>query len=634
MVASAKYPPADSDDELIYETRCIISTCDKPILQEDGWDEVCTSCRKAAKKATAKLKAKRLTPKKAETGLRTPQSEASFKNGSGSATMRRQRLSPLPLMAEPNGKVKKRKIGDAHDEIKNWRNPKSQKMGGVTERNSEKDFADQTSKAGTIGSWGFLISSNHVGNAPQLPIRAENVDILMNNDARRAGIVPPLSMITRSRSVINSEAAKSTGIDATELAVHSPPGSSFKSTLPNIQIPHSKLSFSKDPIPPPKPRNEADQSARNLIPVSAGFLPVPEDPISLSEGSSLPEDSFLLAKDSPILSDGHLSLLGALSGSEGSSISVDSFLLTDYPILSGGDLSPLGALSESEGSLVPEDSYSLLEDSRLVPEPSQHSADSVSADSTDRIAENTYKSRGDLLSKSSSMPGKGLNMPSTLDSTSPTDSALKQPAKFPVILSDSRYFTDDGIVQFQPFVPFIEASLDSIEPTLNPNLVQARRSKNPLGTEPDSLGFYDMLSKYRGSDEEFVAITLFDLRTEDQSYISIQAKIAARGGRKRQFGEVCSRLDVDSTWSKHQNQPWKINPAGLNRDDLPLQRIFGEFNAQDMVPIVVEGELHLTQHEAYEGYRRTWHYGDGGAGKERGYPEAQAGAWAHLAKAE
>ncbi|OBT86336.1 hypothetical protein VE02_03822 [Pseudogymnoascus sp. 03VT05] len=221
---------------------------------------------------------------------------------------------------------------------------------------------------------------------------------------------------------------------------------------------------------------------------------------------------------------------------------------------------------------------------------------------------------------------------SMIESTSPADTSLNQPAEPTAVASDGQGFRENGIVLFRPSVPFIGVCPDSIEPTLYPNLVQARRSESPLGTEPNSQGFYDMLSKYRDSDEAFVATTLFDMRTEDPSYISIQAKIAARGGRKRQFGEVRSRLDVDSSWSKHQTQPWKINPAGLDRDDLPLHKIFSEFNAKDMVPTVVEGELHLTQREEYEGSRRTWRYGDGGTGKGQGYPEAQAGAWRHFAK--
>lgn len=603
MVATAKKYSATSDDEPRYENRCIVSTCNKPILQWDSSDEVCISCKQAAKNATTKLKARRLKPKKAETGLWTPQSEASSKNGCGGDAMRRQKFSPLPPMMDHNDRGKKRKLGDTHsatDETKNWRSNKSQKVGGVTDGNVETDFADQGSKAGTIGRQELLVSSDHVGNAPQLATRAESVEVSTGKEARKTGIVPPLSMITRSRSIIKSEAAKSTVNDATELAAPSPPDSPFRSILADIQIPHSKPSFSGGRIPPPRPRN--------VVHKSAGNPPLPGAVLPLSEGSPVPEDSFPLSKDSPLLSDGSLSLFG---GS----------ILLESP------------LSMPEGSPIPEGPLPLSEDSPPVPEHSKHVTDNVSTDSTNHSPENTYKSRGHQLTKSSSMRCNGSNTPPTLQSTSPADTALKQPAKAPVVLSDDRDFTDNWIVQFQPFVPFIGVSLDSIEPILNPNSVQARRSKNTLGTEPDSLGFYDMLSKYRGSDEEFMAQTLFDLRTEDESYISIQAKIAARGGRKRQFGEVCSRLDVDSTWSKRQNQPWKINPAGLNRDDLPLQKMFGEFKVNDMVPTVVEGELHLTQHEEYEGPRRTWRYGDGGTGKGQGYPEAQAGAWAHLAKA-
>ncbi|KFY89790.1 hypothetical protein V500_05489 [Pseudogymnoascus sp. VKM F-4518 (FW-2643)] len=604
MVATAKQYSANSDDEPLYENTCIVSTCNKPILQWDSSDEVCISCKQAAKNATTKLKARRLKPKKAETGLWTPQSEASSKNGCGGDALIRQKFSPLPPMMDPNDKGKKRKLGDTHsatDETKNWRSHKSRKVGGITEGNVETDFADQRSKAGTIGGQELRVSSDHVGNAPQLPTRAESVEDSTGKDARRTGIVPPLSMITRSRSIINSEAVKSTGTSAL-----SPPGSPFQSIFPDIQIPHSKPSFSDGRIPLPKPINEVHKSAGNP-PLPAAVLPVPAGSLPLSEGSPVPEDSFLLSKDSPLLSDDSLSLLG---GS----------LLLESPH------------SMSEGSPIPDDPLFLSDDTPLAPEHSQHATNNVSTDSTNQGPENTYKSRDYQLTKPSSMRCNGSNMPSTPQSTSPTDTALKRPAKAPMVPSDDRDFTDNGDVQFQPFVPFIGVSLDSIEPTLNPNSVQARRSKNILGTEPDSLGFYNMLSKYRGSDEEFMAQTLFDLRTEDESYISIQAKIAARGGRKRQFGEVCSRLDVDSTWNKHQNQPWKINPAGLNRDDLPLQKMFGEFKVNDMVPTVVEGELHLTQHEEYEGPRRTWRYGDGGTGKGQGYPEAQAGAWAHLAK--
>jgi hypothetical protein len=598
MVPTGMISSANCEDEPLSGTRCIVSTCNKPILQRDSSNEVCTSCKRAAKYATSRLKARRLKPKRSESGLWTPRSEVSSMDGSSNDTMRRWNFSPLTPTAGPNDGVKKRKLNDSHsaaDEIENWRNPKSQKVGGITEGNTESDFANQKSNAGPIGLQGLHISSDHVGNTPQLPIGAESLNVSTGQDARRTRVTSLEAMMTRSRRIINSETAKPTGINATELATPPPSNPLFESTLPDIQIPHSKPRFSDGLIPSPNPKNEAHNNASNsrflgaVLPISEGSLLEPKGPLSVSEGSHIPEEFFLL-------SDDNLSLL-------------------EDPVLSDSPLSVL------EGSPPPEDFPSLFGNT-LVPEPSQHAVDNVSTDSTDRSPENTYKGRDDEPTKPSSI----------LESTSPSDTSLKQPPNAPAILSDDRDFTDNGIVQFQQSVPFIGACPDSMEPTLNPNSVQARRSSKPLGTEPNSQGFYNMLSKYRDSDEEFVATTLFNMRTEDPSYISIQAKIAARGGRKRQFGEVCSRLDMDSTWSKHQNQPWKINPAGLDRHDLPLHKVFGEFNAKDMVPMVVEGELYLTQREEYEGPRRTWRYGDGGTGKEQGYPEAQAGAWRHLAK--
>ncbi|KFZ14952.1 hypothetical protein V501_02974 [Pseudogymnoascus sp. VKM F-4519 (FW-2642)] len=589
MVATRNGSSANPDDEPLYGRRCIVSTCNKPILQEDRSNEVCTSCKQAAMYATSKLKARRLKPKRSESGLWTPRSEVSSMSGSGNDTMRRRNFSPLTPTTGLNEECKKRKVNDSHsvgDEIENWRNHKSQKVGGVTEGNTESDFASQGSKAGTISHQTLDMSPDHMGS----------LNVSTDKDIRGTGIMPLEPMITRSRSIINSEAAKSTGINATELATPPSSNPSFKSTLPDIQIPHSKPSFSDGRIAPPEPQNGTHDSANNsffpgdVLPVSEGLVLKSKGPLSVSEGSHIPED-FLL------LSDDNLSLL-------------------EDPLLSDSPLSML------DGSPPPEDSPFLFGDT-LVPEPSQHPVYIASTDSTNRSPENTYKSRDDQPTKPSSI----------LESTSPFNTALRQPPKAPAILSDDRDFTHNGIVKFQSSVPFIGVCLDSIEPTLNPNSVQARRFNKPLGTESNSQGFYDVLSKYRGSDEEFVATTLFDMRTEDPSYISTQAKIAARGGKKRQFGEVCSRLDVDSTWSKHQNQPWKINPAVLGRDDLPLHKIFGEFDAKDMVPTVVEGELYLTQREEYEGPRRTWRYGDGGTGKEQGYPEAQAGAWRHLAKA-
>lgn len=589
---------ANSDDEPLSGTRCIVSTCNKPILQGDSSNEVCSSCKKAAKYATSRLKARRLKPKRSESGLWTPRSEVSSMDGSGNDTIRCRNFSPLTPTAGPNDGGVKRKINGSHsaaDEIENWRNPKSQKVRGITEGNTESDFASQKSNAGPIGRQGLHISSDHVGNTPRLPTGAESLNVSTGKDARRTEVTSLEPMMTRSRSIFNSETAKPTGINATELATPPPSNPLFESTLPDIHIPHSEPRFSHGRTPSPNPKDEAHNSASNsrfpgaVLPVSEGSLLEPKGPLSVSEGTHIPEDFFLL-------SDDNLSLL-------------------EDPVLSE---SPL---SELEGSPPPEDSSSLFGDT-LVPEPSQHAVDNVSMDSTDRSPESTYKGRDDEPIKPSSI----------LESTSPSNTALKQSPNAPAILSDDRNFPDNGIVQFQKSVAFIGVCPDSIEPTLNPNLVQARRSSKPLGTEPNSQGFYDMLSKYRDSDEKFVATTLFDMRTEDPSYISIQAKIAARGGRKRQFGEVCSRLDVDSTWSKHQNQPWKINPAGLDRDDLPLHKVFGEFNAKDMVLMVVGGELHLTQREEYKGPRPTWRYGDGGTGKEQGYPEAQAGAWRHLAK--
>ncbi|OBT55578.1 hypothetical protein VE04_04097 [Pseudogymnoascus sp. 24MN13] len=599
MVATGNVSSANPGDEPLYGRRCIVSTCNKPVLQEDSSNEVCTSCKQAAKYATSKLKARRLKPKRSESGLWTPRSEVSSMSGSGNDTMRRRNFSPLTPTAGPNDGGKKRKPYDTHsaaDEIENWRNPKSQKVGGITEGNTESGFASQKSDAGPIGRQGLHMSSDHVGNAPEVLMGAESLNVSTDKDARRTGIMPLEPMMTRSRSIIHSEAARSTGINATGLATPPSSNPSFKSTLPDIQIPHSKPSFSDGRIAPPEPKKGAHNSANNsffpgdVLPVSEGLVLESKGALSVSEGSHIPED-FLL------LSDDNLSLL-------------------EDPLLSDSSLSMLS------GSPPPEDSPFLFGDT-LVPEPSQHPVYIASTDSTNRSPENTYKSRDDQPTKPSSI----------LESTSPFNTALRQPPKAPAILSDDRDFTHNGIVKFQSSVPFIGVCLDSIEPTLNPNSVQARRSNKPLGTESNSQGFYDVLSKYRGSDEEFVTTTLFDMRTEDPSYISIQAKIAARGGRKRQFGEVCSGLDVDSTWSKHQNQPWKINPAVLDRDDLPLHKIFGEFDAKDMVPTVVEGELYLTQREEYEGPRRTWRYGDGGTGKEQGYPEAQAGAWRYLAKA-
>ncbi|OBT73699.1 hypothetical protein VF21_06170 [Pseudogymnoascus sp. 05NY08] len=613
MVATGNGSSANRDDELLYGRRCIVSTCNKPILQGDSSDEVCTSCKQAARYATSKLKARRLKPKKSETGLWTPRSEVSSMDGSGSDTMKRRNFLPLTPRAGLNDGGKKRKLSDSHraaDEIENWRNPDSQKVGGITEGNTGTDFAEQRPNAELISLKKAHISSDHGRNTPQLSVVADSLNVSTD---KGTGIMPLEPMMTRSRSVINSEVAKPTGTNATGLATPPSSNPAFTSTLPDIQILHSKPCFSDGRIVPPEPKNGACESANNslfpgtVLPVSEGMVLEPKGPLSVSEGSHIPEDFFILSDDNLSLLEG--SLLSDV-------LSDDSLSLLEGPLLSGGPL------SVSDGSPPPEDSPSLFGDT-LVPEPSQHAVDSLSTHIMNRSPENTYNVIGDQPAKSSSM----------VESTSPPDTSLNQPANPPAVASDSRDFPENGIVQFQSSVPFIVVCPDSIEPTLNPNSVQSRRSKNPLGTEPNSQGFYDMLSKYRDSDEAFVASTLFDMRTEDPSYISIQAKIAARGGRKRQFGEVCSRLDVDSTWGKHQNQPWKINPAGLDRDDLPLQKIFGEFNAEDMVPTVVESKLHLTQCEEYEGPRRTWRYGDGGTGKGQGYPEAQAGAWRHLAKA-
>ncbi|KFY43514.1 hypothetical protein V494_01952 [Pseudogymnoascus sp. VKM F-4513 (FW-928)] len=545
MVATGKDSSANSDDEPLYGTRCIISTCNKPILQMDSSDEVCISCRRAAKHATTKLKARRLKPKVGETGLWTPQSEASFKNDSDSDTMKRQILSPLPSMGGPNGKGKKRKLSDADstaEEIETSRNLKSQKVVEVTEEDSEGDSADQ-------GSGGFHRSESPLSVSEGSP---------------------------RPRDAFSPSASPRSVLMRGSLRSRSPISmSGFSTRLEDAVYPSES-------------------------PVSVSFRS--ESPLSVSQDSPSPEDA-------PLPSESPRSML--MRGSSRSE-------------------SP-GSVSET--SLRSEDAFSLSEDPPIVPERSQHAEDSISIASTSQGPENEYSGEGDQLTRPLPMPCRGSNLPSTLQPTPPSDTALKQQAKTPVILSGYRDFTDNGIVQFQPFVPFIGVDPDSIEPTLNPDSVQARRSKNPLGTESDSLGFYDMLSKYRGSDEALMAKALFDLRAKDKSYISIQAKIIARGGRKRQFGEVYSRLEVESTWSKHQNQPWRTNPVVVNRDDLPLQKIFGEFNTEDMIPVVVNGELHLTQREEYEGTRRTWRYGDGGTGKEQGYLEAQAGAWAHLAKA-
>ncbi|KFY63848.1 hypothetical protein V496_03634 [Pseudogymnoascus sp. VKM F-4515 (FW-2607)] len=591
MVATGKDPSVNSDDKPHYETRCIVSTCNKPILQEDSSDTVCASCRQAAKKATTKLKARRLKSYKSESGLWTPKSETSTQSGSGIDMIKCQIFSPVPAMTEPNDRGKKRKV--AADEIENWRNLKSQKIGEVPRGSAERDFTGQRSQPGTVGRQEVLISSDPVENLPQLSTRAESVVISPSTVARKTGIVPPISIITRSRNVRNSEAAESIS--------------------PDIQFLHSKPCFSDGSIPLPKPRDEADKSAGNpplpvtVLPIPVGSLPASEGLLSMPEGSQVPEWSL-----APLDDEVHAP--------------------TD------DDVSPFAP----ERSPIPEESLTPLEDDVLsltddddplfAPLRAQHATNNISTFGTNRSPEGMYEDTGDQLTESSYML-RGISVPSTPESTSPADTTLKQPPKTPVIFSNSQHFTDNGIVKFQPFVPFIGASLDSIEPTLNPNSVQARRFKNPLGIEANSLGFYDMLSKYSNSDEDFMARTLFDLRTDEELYITIQAKIATRGGRKGQFGEVCSRLDVDPTWSKHQNQPWKTNPAALNRDDLPLQKILGEFDAKDMVPMVIEGELHLSQHEEYEGPRRTWRYGDGGAGKDQGYLEAQAGAWAHLAKA-
>ncbi|OBT65257.1 hypothetical protein VE03_04636 [Pseudogymnoascus sp. 23342-1-I1] len=636
MVATGKNSSANSDAEPLYATKCVVSTCNKPILQ-DSSDKVCISCKQAARNATAKLKARRLKPKKSESGLWTPKSEASTMSSSGIDTIKRQIFSPLPPMAGSNDRGKKRKLSDSHiaaEEIKNWRNPKWQKAGDATENKCETDSGDQRLKAGTVEHQESLAPSDNVENAPQLPTRAESVVVLASKDARRTEIVTPISVITRSHSTRHSEAAESTGVNATELATSSPPDLPFVSVLPDIQLPHSKPSFSDGSITLTKPRDEAQKSAGSpplpgaALPVPAGSLPVSDCHLSVPEGFPAPEESPTPLEDE-ILSISEDDSLFAPERTHHATdhVSTDGMNWDSRNTYEGRGDQDYPFLWEDESLSLSED------DSPFSPGRAQNATDNISTDSTNGSPENTYEGRSDQLTRSSSMPYKGSNVPSAPASTSPANSTLKQPEKVPVILSNDRIFTDNGIVQFQAFVPFRGASLDSIEPTLNPNSVQARRSRNPLGTEPDSLGFYDMLSKYRGSDEEFVARTLFDLRTEDESYISIQTKIAARGGRKRQFGQIYTRLEVDSTWGKHQTQPWKINPAGLDRDDLPLQKLFGEFNAKDMVPMVIEGELYLSQHEEYEGPRRTWRYGDGGSGKEQGYPEAQAGAWAHLAKA-
>lgn len=554
MVTTRNGSSANSDDEPLYGRRCIVSTCNNPILPGDSSDKVCNSCKQVAKNASAKLKARRLRSTKVETGLLTPKYEA--KSGSGSDKMKRQRLSPLPSIMEPDDTGNKRKLGEVHgaaDEVTSWRSSKSQRVGEYTEGNDE---TDQRSKSGRTGRLELIILSDDEENAPQLPIGVENVEALSSKDAETTVITPLTSIITRSRSIISSDAVKSIGINVTEPIVPSPPDSTFKSTLPDIQTPHSNPSSSDRSCL--KPRNEDHKSADNPL-LSGGSSPPPEDPRFLPEDSpSLPEDYLPVTFDSP-----------------------------------------------------------------PIPEGPQDAADKISTDSSNENCDNMDEGGGDQLS----------NPTPILKPLPSANTSLTLPAHAKVLPSDGRDFTDNGIVQFQPFVPFITVSLDSIEPTLNPNSVQARLSQNPLDTEPNSLGFDDILSNYRGSDDEFMAQTLFDLRTEDQSYISSQAKINARGGRKRQFGKVGSTLDVDSTWGKHQNQPWKINPAALNRDDLPLQLVFRGFNAKDVVPTVVEGELYLTQHEEYEGPRRAWRYGAGGPGKEEGYPEAQAGAWAHLAKA-
>lgn len=608
MVATGKA----TSDEPLYGRRCIVSTCNKSILQQGSSDKLCASCEKTAKNATIKSKARRLKPIKAETGLWTPQSEASSQKGSDSDTIRRRKRSSLPLMADSNDRGKKRKLVDA-DEIKLGQNPKSQKVDEVTEENSKANFTTQGSKTGTIGFQEL--------NALELSIEANIVDISTYRDTRGTGISPMKSMATRSRSIINSGVAKSSRANATKLAIASSPNSSFMSILPDIQVSQSTRSFSDGHVPSLRPRNDAHNITRSSPPPSAAFsisgslLLTPEGATYMSEGSLsesevsyVPEDFFLQLEESPPLSEVCRSPLGV-------------HLLSE------------GAISVPEGSPLPADFLSIPGDSLLELKRPQFTTDNVSTNSAERGPEDTYKGKSDEFTEPSSIMCKGSNMPSTPQSTSLANTTLNQPTKALIIPPNDLDFTDNGIVQFQSFVPFVALSPDSIEPTLHPDSIQARRSNNSPCAESSSLSFYDLLSKYRGSDEESMERTMFDLHTGDQSYISIQAKIAARGGRKRQFGEVCSRLDVDSTWSKHQNQPLKVNLAVLDRDDLPLQKVFGEFNANDMVPAVVDGKLYLTQNEEYEGPRRMWRFGDGGSGKDQGYPEAQAGAWARLAKA-
>ncbi|ELR04340.1 hypothetical protein GMDG_06721 [Pseudogymnoascus destructans 20631-21] len=184
------------------EEGALLALAINPVLQEDSSNKVCTSCKQAAEYATSKLKARRLKPKKSESNLWTPRSDVSTMNGSGSDTMRRRNFSPLTPTAGLNDGGKKRKLNDSHSvaRYRNWRNPKSQKVGGVAEGNTELDFASQKSNGGPIGHQRLHMSSEHMGN----------LNVSRDKDGRRTEIVPLEPMITRSGSIINSDAAKST----------------------------------------------------------------------------------------------------------------------------------------------------------------------------------------------------------------------------------------------------------------------------------------------------------------------------------------------------------------------------------------------------------------------------------------
>lgn len=203
------------------------------------------------------------------------------------------------------------------------------------------------------------------------------------------------------------------------------------------------------------------------------------------------------------------------------------------------------------------------------------------------------------------------------------------------VLSKDWPFTEDGIVQFQSSVPFLSRPVSPIQATLHPGSLESRRRAGlllDLKYTPDDLD--DILSRYRKSNEGLMAMGRFACLSLEPAYTYIQQKIAARGGRKTQYGQVYTTENKDERsrkgWGKHQNIPLqKRTQPGLENG---VQKALGVPSPEELKPVVRDGKLLLERCKYEEGKTNAWLYGDGGLGKKEGFVEAQAGEWAYLGK--